>query len=308
MHITLSLLITGVMLGFSPLYGQQDSIIQRIEKAMRTPGVDFPAELVKGKAFQVQGIQHLEEMSKTIPFENHFVRSRYSSKLFEIYNGIPPGTDASKRMVNLILSACNDQSEWLRAMNMKYLVMIARPEDFGKEQLGLLKILLLDTIHHRTPLFPIVGRLDWPEGDRIMEQFFREGPELLELDKDIPGGFIASPKWKAAIALARKGNMQAMTYLLQKAGEQTDLQVISLITQQFALVKNRPTIDFIIDFLLSDAFANPEDYDKQEYFSVALIMLAQIIDMHNCPNFGSVAVRQWLRENRATYQILPDPD
>ncbi|MBK7477901.1 MAG: hypothetical protein IPI11_18545 [Haliscomenobacter sp.] len=211
-------------------------------------------------------------------------------------------------MTELILRACDDQSEWLRAMNMKYLVMIARPEDFGKEQLGLLKILLLDTIHHRTPLFPIVGRLDWPEGDRIMEQFFREGPELLELDKDIPGGFIASPKWKAAIALARKGNMQAMTYLLQKAGEQTDLQVISLITQQFALVKNRPTIDFIIDFLLSDAFANPEDYDKQEYFSVALIMLAQIIDMHNCPNFGSVAVRQWLRENRATYQILPDPD
>jgi hypothetical protein len=210
-------------------------------------------------------------------------------------------------MVNLILSACNDSSASLRAFNMRDIAWMARPEDFGAEQLKTLKALLLDTVYHRTPLFPIVGRLDWPEGDRIMEQFFREGPELLELDKHRPGGFIASPKWKAAMALAKKGNTEATAYLLEKAKSQEDLGVINDIVQQFSIVKTRPLIDFIIDYLVSDRFADPKDYERQSYSFVAYILLDTIIEIDDRWSEFS-ELRQWLRENRATYQILPDPD
>ena len=46
---------------YFPLYSQQDSILYRVEEAIRSQKSEFPVELVQTQAFQVQGIQRLEE-------------------------------------------------------------------------------------------------------------------------------------------------------------------------------------------------------------------------------------------------------
>lgn len=207
--------------------------------------------------------------------------------------------------ISALLDGCNDQSEWLRAQNMHYLAARAKAADFGQEQLRQLYKLLQDTFYHRTPLFPIVGRLNWPEGEQLMEKYFQEGAELLPIDAHRPSGFIASPKWKAAIALARKGHQEATQYLITKAKEQSNQRVIKEIFLQFQLVKTRPVIDYIIEFLFSDGkYSLGPGHLEESDFDMAYAALYDIIEglweFH-----GHVeSTREWIKNNRNSYRII----
>lgn len=192
---------------------------------------------------------------------------------------------------------------------MRHLAAYVKPEDFNKGYLDELYELLVDTTYHRTPLFPIVGRLEWKKGELLMERFFQEGPEILPLDEDRPGGFIASPKWKAAIALARKGHEKATQYLISKSRQQVDHKdpmVLMEVFNQLTMIRTRPILDFLIEFLYSDRKYVGLGHMEESDFTTAYLALHGLIE-GLWETYGIINdTRAWMDKNRTSYKIIKE--
>ena len=140
-----------------------------------------------------------------------------------------------------------------------------------------------------------------------MERFFQEGPEILPLDEDRPDGFIASPKWKAAIALAMKGHEKATQYLISKSRQQIDPMnpvVLIEVFSQLTMVRTRPIVDFLIEFLYSDrkyvGLGHMEESDFNRAYMTLYGLIEGIRGTHGVKN----ATRAWMDQNRTSYKII----
>jgi hypothetical protein len=223
-------------------------------------------------------------------------------------HGVVDDESSRKEITNWLLVSCNDPSEWLRLHNMHFLAKSALPEDFSPRQLKDLKTILLDTLYHRTPLYPIVGRLNWAEGTLLMREIFKTGLEISKFDdKSRPGAYLASPKWRAAIALAKLGDDEASKYLIEKAKKEQDRNLLSRICEDFAFIKIPKTIDFIIEMAFSDYKKDNganhleyTDFDKASWFLIEL--LQDYSDIYF--SLSKEQAREWLRRNRSSYRLI----
>lgn len=286
------------------LIAQNDTLPILLDRKVANRDFDFSPALLGNADFQKQVTTRMVKISENVFQWPHAVRSNYYDVLSNIYE-VSKNEKDRKQLIGALIHSCNDQSEWLRAQNMRFLAARIKPEDISKNDLNELYQLLIDTVYHRTPLFPIVGRLDWKEGELLMKRLFLEGPEILPIDMSRPDGFIASPKWKAAIALAIKGDEQATQYLIAKTKQQTDPRVLKLVFTQLTFVRTRPILDTLIEFLYSDRKYNygaghMEDSD----FSMAYAALYELIEGIWETNGDTEATRVWIDKNRTSYKIL----
>ncbi len=269
----------------------------------------FPDSLLSNQEFQRRIIPQLERANKDILSYPHPIRDQYYRDLVDLYRW-DPETKIRGKLAELLLYGCLDQSEWLRLNNMHLLVRLARPSDFNAQRLEMLKVLILHPTLHTT-LFLLVGKLDWPEGERLMRRFFEQGPELLPEDADRAGGYRASPKWGAAMALAKKGDQAALDYLIQKARQEEDRGVLYELFDDFAFIRTRGSLDFLIEYVYSD-LAKPsyEGEMVEDDYGTALFTLAPIIkDLRKimvARRYQKAAIRSWFDQNRTTYEILPE--
>lgn len=305
------LLIFGVFFFHSlNTQAQTLNIKDTIQRRMQSREYWFPDSLLKNPEFQRRIIPKLEKVSKNILTYPHEMRDNYYWALVDLYK-LHPDSKSQGKIVELLLLGCLDRSEWLRLHNMHDLVRLAHPEDFNARRLEMLKVLILHPTLHTTPLFPLVGKLDWPDGERIMRNFFQNGVELLPDDEYRPGGFRASPKWRSAMALAKKGNEEAMGYLIQKAKAEENRDVLYDIFQDFAYIRSRASIDFLIEQVFSD-FEVPSFGDtlNQSDFSAAIASLRQIVKgldrIVSASAHNKEIIRSWINQNRTTYEILPE--
>lgn len=288
------------------LIAQNDSLVLLLDRKISNRDFNFSPELLKKVELEEQVLKKIIKFGENIFQLPHPVRSDYYETLTSMYE-IIQDEKSRKQILGNLLYSCNDQSEWLRAQNMRYLSARAKSADFNKEHLKILHEMLTDSVYHRTPLFPIIGRLDWKEGYLLMEKLFKEGPEILSLDAHRPDGFIASPKWKAAIALSIKGNEEATQYLVSKTREQTNPRVLREAFIQLKLVKTKPILDFLIEFLFSDRkYSLGAGHLEESDFSMAYSTLYDLIEGIWETHGDIMATRLWAKQNYATYKIIEE--
>lgn len=286
------------------LVAQKDTLATFLDRKVSNRDFSFSPVLLADMDFQILVIEKMVKISENVFQLPHLARSDYYDALFNVYE-VSKNHKDRKKLLGALIHSCYDQSEWLRAQNMRYLAARINPEDVTKNDLNELYYLLTDTVYHRTPLFPIVGRLDWKEGEFLMKRLFEEGTEILPLDMNRPDGFIASPKWKAAIALAIKEDDQATKYLISKTKEQNNPQVLKEVFYQLTQVKTRPIIDFIMEFLYSD-----RKYDfgpghlEESDFSIAYWTLYELVEGIWQTHGNKEATRAWIDENKNNYVII----
>lgn len=302
--LTLSLLAGSAM-------AQPGDIKEFITTRMAARNYHFPDSMLQNQEFQQRIIPELEKVNEDILDYPHDIRDSYYWALTDLYRHNPETKIRGKR-AELMLYGCLDQSQWLRLHNMHDLVRLARPADFNAQRLEMLKALILHPTVHTTPLFPLVGKLDWPEGERLMRRFFEQGPELLPDDADRPGGYRASPKWRAAMALAKKGDQAALDYLIQKTRQEEDRDVLySMLFYDFAFIRTRGSIDFLIEYVYSD-LREPvyEDHLSRSDFNFVISLLRPIIkdldSVISASGRKKDIIRAWFDKNRTTYEILPE--
>lgn len=300
----LSLLTTFAM-------AQPVDIKELINTRIAARNFNFPDSILSNREFQQRIIPELEKANKDILANPHDICDSYYWALTDLYRQNPE-PEIRGKLAELMLYGCLDQSEWLRLNNMHFLVRLARPADFNAQRLEMLKALILHPTLHTTPLFPLVGKLDWPEGERLMRRFFEQGPELLPDDADRPGGYRASPKWRAAMALAQKGDQAALDYLIQKTRQEEDRDVLySMLFYDFAFIRTRGSIDFLIEYVYSD-LREPvcEDHLSRDDFNFVISLLRPIIkDLHGVISASGRKkdiIRAWFDQNRTRYEILPE--
>lgn len=299
-----------LLLLWTSLNAQSKNIKSIIETRMENRDYWFPDSLLQNPEFQRRIIPELEDVSKNILQYPHEKRDRFYWALVDLYRQ-NPDLKSKGKIIELLLLGCLDRSEWLRLNNMHDIVGLAHAEDFNTRRLEMLKALILHPTLHTTPLFPLVGKLDWPDGDRMMRNFFQNGAELLPEDEDRPGGYRASPKWRAAMALAKKGDKPAMAYLLQKAKPEKDRDALYLIFQDFAYIRTHESVDFLVDYLFSDGGQPPCGVDclSETDFSSASMELTNLVKGFREFTQGTgdeKAIRSWMQERRTTYEILPE--
>jgi hypothetical protein len=292
------------------IVAQEKNIKEIISTRMKSRDYWFPDSLLSNPEFQRRVIPKLEIVSKNILTYPHDKRDKYYSALVDLYY-YDSKPKSHQKIVELLMLGALDKSEWLRLHNMHDLVRLAHKEDFNAMRLNMLKALILHPTLHTTLLFPLVGKLDWSDGDEIMRNFFSQGPEMLPEDENRPGGYLASPKWRAAIALAKKGDHQAMNYLIIKAKKEENRDVLYDIFSDFAFIRTRESTDFLIDFLFSD-------YGKQQVghalhhtdFSASSMELAKLIkgfdEILSAGAYDEKIIRSWMQERKRTYEMLPE--
>ncbi|MBK8042001.1 MAG: hypothetical protein IPK21_04675 [Haliscomenobacter sp.] len=206
----LSLLTTFAM-------AQPVDIKELINTRIAARNFNFPDSILSNREFQQRIIPELEKANKDILANPHDICDSYYWALTDLYRQNPE-PEIRGKLAELMLYGCLDQSEWLRLNNMHFLVRLARPADFNAQRLEMLKALILHPTLHTTPLFPLVGKLDWPEGERLMRRFFEQGPELLPDDADRPGGYRASPNGGLLWRWPKKAIRQPWTISFKKPG------------------------------------------------------------------------------------------
>lgn len=179
-------LLFGILLSIN-LMAQNDTLSLLLDRKIANRDFNFSPDLLKNPDFQQEIPKRMVKFSERVFQLPHPVRDDYYDALHKVYETVQNQQDR-KQLLSALLHSCGDGSEWLRAHDMRYLAAYLKPEDFSKRNLDELYALLVDTAYHRTPLFPIVGRLAWKKGELLMERFFQEGPEILPLDR-------RSPRW-----------------------------------------------------------------------------------------------------------------